>query len=402
MALRRVSRSATVLICAAVVTCASLVAAVADDPPPGQVLSNFENHYGANIVRDCGYSQPLPADPGSSLWLFCDTDVYRFNAQGQWTLSDIIGGSTAAEGPAVRGRVPTRLSELTTPDSGVPPIPNHDGPAQFLPTPSGLVTSGGLPCESADNSYAASWITGVTRDAARPSDVLISFNNYCVQSGGSFLAEGFGLARYAPATNTRSSQVTVFTSPPGAALTQQERLGSPIFSGHYLYLFASRCNETYDATCIANSGNAVYLARVSAKPSAWDNSRNYRWYAGPSSWTANPGSAVSVVSGARPLSVTVNNFSALGHGLVLIEQTNIVGGFTVYQASHPSGAWQEKTSGTVPCTIEGDSFCRAIIGHPELSTRRHLLVSFFNPGAAPHYNPSADAEGHVMVAAFPW
>jgi hypothetical protein len=87
---------------------------------------------------------------------------------------------------------------------------------------------------------------------------------------------------------------------------------------------------------------------------------------------------------------------------VLIEQTNIVGGFTVYQASRPSGTWQEKTSGTVPCTIEGDSFCRAIIGHPELSTRSHLLVSFFNPGARPYYNPSAGAEGHVVVAAFPW
>jgi hypothetical protein len=198
MGLRRFSRSATMLIFAAVVTCASSVAALADNPPPGQVLSNFENHYGANIVRDCGYSQPLPADPGSSLWLFCDTDVYRFNAQGQWTLSDIISGSTAAEGPASPYKVPTGLSELSTPGSGVPAMPNHDGPAQFLPTPSGLVTSGGLPCDHANNAYAASWITGVTRDASRPSDVLISFNNYCVQSGGSFLAEGLGLAQYAP------------------------------------------------------------------------------------------------------------------------------------------------------------------------------------------------------------
>src|SRR5437868_325006 len=109
MALRRVSRSATVLICAAVVACASSVAALAGHPP-GQVLSNFENHYRANIVRGCGYSQPLPADPSSSLWLFCDTDVYRFNAQGQWTLSDIISGSTAAEGPATPGQVPTGLA----------------------------------------------------------------------------------------------------------------------------------------------------------------------------------------------------------------------------------------------------------------------------------------------------
>jgi hypothetical protein len=52
MALRRVSRSATVLISAAVVMCASLAAAMAAKAPQGQVLSNFENHYRANIVRD--------------------------------------------------------------------------------------------------------------------------------------------------------------------------------------------------------------------------------------------------------------------------------------------------------------------------------------------------------------
>ena len=51
---------------------------------------------------------------------------------------NIISGSTAAEGPATRGKVPTGLSELTTPGSGVPPIPNNDGPAHFLPAPSGL------------------------------------------------------------------------------------------------------------------------------------------------------------------------------------------------------------------------------------------------------------------------
>jgi hypothetical protein len=122
------------------------------------------------------------------------------------------------------------------------------------------VTSGGLPCDHANNAYAASWITGVTRDAARPSDVLISFNNYCVQGGGSFLAEALGLAQYAPATHTLKSQVTVFTSTSGTAVAKQERLGLPIVSGRYLYLFASHCNETYDVACISNSGNTVYLA----------------------------------------------------------------------------------------------------------------------------------------------
>ena len=44
----------------------------------------------------------------------------------------------------------------------------------------------------------------------------------------------------------------------------------------------------------------------------------------------------------------------------------------------------------------------AAIPHPELSTSSGQLVSFFNPAAAPYYNPSEPTSGHVMVAAFPW
>jgi hypothetical protein len=402
MVLSHAVRFAAVPIIAAGLVYAPSATALADNPPPSQVLSNFENYFAANIVRDCGYSQPLPADPSSSLWLFCDTDVYGFNSQGQWGLSQIISGSTAAEGPATSGEVPTGLSELTSPGTGLPALPNHDGPAQFLPTPSGLETASGQPCDSANGAYAASWLSGVTQDPAQSSDVLVSFNDFCVPTGGGTpLHEGFGLAEYDPGSNTLDSQTTVFWSPT-APLPPQQLLGSPTVSGSYLYLFGAHCADTYDATCIANSGNAVYLARVSANPAAWSGAGDYQWYAGPGTWTASAGSATSVISGATPLAVNVGNFSALGQHLVLIEQTNDVGGFTVYEARSPGGTWQEKTSGTVPCTTEGDSFCRAIIGHPELSTTGDLLVSYFNPGAAPYYYPGAGPEGHVMVAAFPW
>jgi hypothetical protein len=400
---RQVSRYASVLVVVAGMLGASSLSALADSSPPSQVLSNFENEYAANLVRDCGYSQPLPADPSSSLWLFCDTDVYGFNSAGQWALVNIINGSTAAEGPATAGEVPTDLSELTSPGTGVPAMPNNDGPAQFLPTPSGLVTSAGQPCDSANDAYAASWLSGVTQDAANSADVLISYDNYCVPTGGGNpIAEGFGLAQYDPATNTLTSQDTVFTATSGQSLPQQEILGSPIFSGGYLYLFGSQCADTTDATCVASSGNAIYLARVAASPASWDTVAGYHWY-DDASWTSTPASATSVISGSTPLAVNVGNFSAAGQGLVLIEETNLVGGFTVYEASSgPAGGWTEKTSGTVPCTTEGDSFCRAIIGHPELSTTSKLLVSYFDPGAAPYYNPAAGAEGHVMVAAFAW
>jgi hypothetical protein len=126
-------------------SCATSATAVVDHPPPGQVLSNFENYFGANIGRDCGYSQPLPANPASSLWLFCDTDVHGLGPVGQWQLSNVVSGSSAAEGPATPGEVPAGLSELTTPGSGVPPVPNHDGPAHFLSPPAGLITRPACP-----------------------------------------------------------------------------------------------------------------------------------------------------------------------------------------------------------------------------------------------------------------
>jgi hypothetical protein len=399
----RLAKPAAALLLAAGLTALCPAAAQADTPPPGQVLSNFENYFAANIVRDCGYSQPLPADPSSSLWLFCDTDVYGFNAQGQWALSNIISGSTAAEGPATAGQVPTGLSEVPSPGSGAPTLPNHDGPAQFLPAPAGLVTAADQPCDAADDAYPASWITGVTQDPALASDVLISFNNYCVPIGSdSPLAEGAGLAEYDPASNTLDSQVTVFTTTGGQALGAPELLGSPIVAGPYLYLFAAQCADEYDLTCLSSDGNAVYLARVPASPAAWGDPAAYTWDAGSAGFISNASAATSVLPGATPLAVNVGDFAAVGQHLVMVEQTSAVGGFTVYEARHPDGPWQQKLTGTVPCTTEGDSFCRAIIGHPELSNDNDLLISYFNPAATPYYYPSAGPEGHVMVAAFPW
>jgi hypothetical protein len=403
--LARVStrRRAWLLIAAALIIGAVLLALSLRVAPPMQVLSNFETRSSANIVRDCGFSQPLPADPTRSLWLFCDSDVYGFNSKKQWTRSRIIDGSTAAEGPVTAGRAPDGLSELAKPGTGIRPIPNDDAPEQFLPTPSGLYTATGLPCDQAHGAYAASWISGVTSDAARSADVLIGFNDVCVSiSSGRASLEGFGLTEYDPATNTLDRPVTVFRATKGQTMAAQEDLGSPMFFGGSLYLFGSRCAQMYDATCLPHPGNAVYLARVAANSAAWANPGSYRWYAGHSEWTATIGGAVSILPASRPLAISVEDFADVGKGLVLIEQTNDVGAFTVYRGTRPAGDWVETTSGTLPCTTEGVSFCRAIIGHPELSTTSDLFVTYFNPGAGPFYNPSADPEGHVMAAVVPW
>jgi hypothetical protein len=404
--LARVSplRLALLLTAAALIIAAVLlVLLVKPTPTQMQVLSNFETHNNANIVRDCGFSQPLPTDPTRSLWLFCDSDIYMFNSARRWTQARIINGSTAAEVPVTPGRAPDGLSEVAKPGSGVRPIPNNDAPEQFLPTPSGLHSSAGLPCDQANGAYAASWISGVTADAARRADVLISFNDVCVSiSSGRAEVEGFGLTEYDPATNTLDRPVTLFKAANGQSMAAQEILGSPIFFGGDLYLFGSRCTELYDATCLPHRGNAVYLARVTANSAAWANAGSYRWYAGKSVWTATARGAASIFSGSRPLEISVENFSDVGKGLVLIEQTNDVGAFTVYQATRPAGDWAETTSASLPCTTEGVSFCRAIIGHPELSTGSDLLVTYFNPGAKPYYNHGAGPEGHIMAAVVPW
>lgn len=80
-------RFAVALIAAIGLLCVVAVPALADLPPPSQVLSNYESSTGSDIVRDCGYSTPLPANPRDSLWLFCDTALYGFNPQGEWGLT---------------------------------------------------------------------------------------------------------------------------------------------------------------------------------------------------------------------------------------------------------------------------------------------------------------------------
>jgi hypothetical protein len=123
---------AAILVAAAVVLAVHVLRPAHGLAPPAPLLSGFERSSGADIVRDCGYSQPLPEDLSVSLWLFCDTDVYAFTAQGKWRRSRIIGGSTAAESPATAGTVPGDLSELASPGTAVTAMPGQDGPASRL------------------------------------------------------------------------------------------------------------------------------------------------------------------------------------------------------------------------------------------------------------------------------
>jgi hypothetical protein len=410
----RRGRRALLLVGLAVLVAVAFLVGRAPAPlAPAPVLSGVERAGNVSLARDCGYSAALPADPRRSFWLFCDTPEYvrRETASGRvtWVLTRFIAGSTAAEGPAVAAsrpgrRMPGQLSEVGTPLAadaalgGVPPSGDApapgDAPTPFLPSPAGLVTSSGRPCGD-DNSYPASWITGVTRVPASP-DLLIAFNNYCVQAGaGGLLPEGFGLAEYDPATRTLSNDATVFSGMNLVVGAAAKLLGSPVFSGRYLYLFGPTCTAVAHGGCATGT---LFEARVPATPLAWSNPLSYQWQSSdiPGSWTTNPIAATSVIAGATPSAVSVADFPAAGRQFILVEQTDISGDFSVYESPAPVGTWHPVMSGRVPCRTGAGllNFCRAIIVHPELSTPTQLVLSYFDPGSGP--------DGHVMVTGFDW
>ena len=385
---------------------------------PVQVRSDIEVPGTVSLSRDCGFSTPLPGHPGRSLWLFCDTPVYvrGQNASGHvtWVLSRFIAGSTAAVGrAAAAGHPPGPLSELGTPRllaaagvTGVPALSGRPGlggrlapggvPEPFLPAPTGLVSRAGLPCGQSSGSYAASWVTGVAREPYRP-DLLVTFNDFCVIPGN-LIPEGFGLAEYDPATGTLVRLAAVFTRADfggTAAEMSTMELGSPVFSDRYLYLFA-RCPPGGGGTRGPCRSGAVFEARVAANPSAWTRPLSYQWWSRdtPTSWTSDAAQATSIIAGPEPDGVSVASFG--GRRFVLVEQTSLKGAFAVYKSPSPAGPWQPITSGQVRCgTATGFlNFCRAIIAHPEYSTRTQLILSYFNPATAPH--------GHVMMAGFRW
>jgi hypothetical protein len=380
--------------CAIAAGCLGMVAACAAPAPrpaPWPVLSNYEQRTGNAVHRDCGYSSPLPGKPGWSIWLFCDTAVTSVG--GRKVEGLILGTDSAAEGPYQAGRAPGLLSEVPTPPAR-PALSPAAAPQPFLPVPDGLQLPGSvLPC-SGPGSYPAAWISGVTgAPSAVGGGLLVAYDDYCVTgSGDGPVAEGFGLAEYYPARNLLGPVTPVFRSGLGMSLPQQQVLGSPVVGADgYLYLFGFCQVASPLAGCGASQ---VFLARTVATPAYWANPFTYQYWTGDG-WSADAAAAGSLIPAGHLLGVSVGDYAADGQGLVMIEQTSLDGGFQAWQARSPAGPWRRLLAGRVPCTrgIEAgtEGLCRALIGHPELSTRGDLLISYYDPG-----------NGHVRVAAYPW
>jgi hypothetical protein len=383
-----------VLAGCAITGCLTMVSACtapAPSPAPALVRSNYERSTGNAVSRDCGYSSPLPGRSGRSIWLFCDTVVT--GASGRNIQRLILGTDTAAEGPYQAGRAPGWLSEVPTPPAPLA-LSRTAAPQPFLPAPNSLRVPGStLPC-TGPGSYQAAWISGVTRapSAATAGGLLIAYDDYCVTgSGDALTAEGFGLAEYDPARNVLGPVTLLFSSGFGMSLPQQQVLGSPVVGADgYLYLFGFCPAAPVPAGC---GTGGVFLARTVAVPAYWRNPFTYQYWTG-GGWSSQA-AAGSLIPAGQPLSISVGDYAADGRGLVMIEQTSLAGGFQAWQARSPTGPWHRLLTGRVPCTPStqhgAEDLCRALIGHPELSTPGDLLISYYDPG-----------DEHVAVAAYPW
>jgi hypothetical protein len=363
--------------------------------PPQSVSSTYETSTGRSIVRDCGFSVAVPGKPERSLWLFCDTVM--INRHGQ-DVGLILGTGTAAEGSYTAGRGPGALTEVPTPASVIPPAQTSGtrtgkiSPQPFLPLPAELtLPASDLPC-TGPGAYPARWFTGAAREPGPSGHLLFSYLDYCV-SGESFTPEAFGLFDYDPALNVLGSPAQVFAAPAGRSLPAQWQLGSPIFRGGYLYLFGS-CAPRGEC-----GRPGVFLARAVAVPAGWRDGFAYQYWTSRG-WSSDPALVASLLGThppdtTGPLAISAGDYSASGHGLVLIEETSVAGDFTVWQAVSLGGQWRKTGSGRVPCTPGtqkgASALCRALVGHPEMSTATSLLMSFFNPGS-----------DHVEVSAFGW
>ncbi|MBW8486405.1 hypothetical protein [Actinomadura parmotrematis] len=384
MVLRRRAWRPAAVAAACLLTLSGAGAAGADAPPPAQVRSLWETAVPGNAIsRDCGYSVPVPGAVRRGLWLFCDS-TWKGSATGFWL------GDTAATGPYTPGRVPDALAEIPTPGAPAVPVatPAARAPAPFLPVPTGVRLPSGQSCTVPGFSYQASWISGAAPEPGPDGGgkVLLTYTDVCTTSA-TISTQRFGVVEYDPAANALSGQAQVFTDP--AELPFQRALGSPVFAGGHLYLVGAVCDTGGPGACAAGR---VVLARVGATPREWRDAAAYRWWDG-AGWTADHGAAASILPGARPMAaVHAADYGALGRGFAVVEQTDITGGYRVWRSDALTGGWRVARTGTAPCGGQhGLDLCRAYIGHPELSTRDDLLMSYYDPAAA-----------HVGVLRTPW
>lgn len=396
-------------------------AGAADVPPPSRVVTNYETETGRTVYRDAGISVPIPRMPGQpagenrSLWIFGDTS--QRDADGNpWPppesgFPSFWPGTFGAIGPYTPGQVPTTLSHVPPPPAP-PTVPNEDGPAHLVPNPTDLELPGGAPC-TGPGRFQATWPFGATRgpqgrmtlyDGSTPVAVedgsqlvFLSLTHVCGYDSASpspcagevwdlyapvrWTFQRTELVAYRPADNTIVATTPLFSTEGGSCLPWQQQLfHQPVFAGEHLYLHATNC-ETYAHAFNACVSGAVTAARVPV--AQLHDPDAYRWADGAGGWTADHRAAGTILPDTPghlgPIMVDVHDFSSVGEGFLLMEQTSFGGTYELYEAPSLAGPWTLRRTDVMPgCRSGPGEGCYALYGHPELSTPGHLAYSYVN------------------------
>jgi hypothetical protein len=321
------------------------------------------------LSRDIGVSVPLP--DGHDLWLFGDTSVYTTNSSGSWANTGFIDGSTALEGRYTRGQVPSGAE-----------IPKGL-PVRFLPVPSNVYVPDGSrrSCVKSTGAaaFAARWPTGAVVLASNTSEVLVTYAEVCVTvpsvNAPRARAEGWGYMLY----NWRVRRIAlgpidVFRPHGiGDALAPSHIFGWPNYVNGRLTMFSSSCTAQF-VTCGAGHTWYVTPAHLGIpgdyKPVAMKTDGTSQW---------------------MPLSISVGQYPS---GLRMIEVTTIGGNYNLLSAAKIGAPWHLIRSAVLPdCTPTLVGYCHGVEGHPELSTKSTLFISYKDPNSGPG--------GHMVVSAVP-
>jgi hypothetical protein len=389
------SRVRTALViattCAALATCSSTSSKSADADTAsthaagkllGPQLSRVETptlSYG----RDGGISVPLPN--GKDFWIFGDTPRYDYIG-GKWKLTNFIYGSSAAMVSFTPGKRPTaRLQEIA---AGKKHSPNRH-PEQFLSTARVYLPNGsGKICNKANGGAQAGaerWAIGAAMMPDK-KNVFISFIDVCVTGAVNYTTQGWGFALYNWKANkfTQKPYDVWKPHPSGRAISPQKYFGSPVIAGGKITFFSRTWGK---------SNSRVFRTTVSANVNALKKASSYK----PVAISGIPTALVFSVAGPSRTHPRLTMYQSGG---------SPQGSYRLYTASKPAGPWKLKRTGTLPKCTNSHSLCNSVFMHPELSSAKQMIMTYFVPGYGPgiatkHPYPGHDL-GHNVWASIPY
>lgn len=318
-------------------------------PPPDSPL--------ALVRRDCGMSVPLPA--GGSLWLYCDTAVFRDDDRPAWfanssaAFASEVDPRTMHEPTDVRGRVRPFL----TPDATYPTC--DPGAGRFT------------------------WPTAaVPVDDDDGPTIAVFYENVCVESPEMRGAD-IGVAEFEPPEEAVPDEGFEQGGPSGwiQAEIVEARLfpraeADPAFGQAAVrsgdHVFAYRCPDADEACTVART--RADLVEV-ADPTSWGAWDGAGWAA-----PLDAGEPMVMPDPVRLVKPSVGWLADAGVFVLAGHRYDNTGVVQLRVARQPWGPWSPPSEVTLPgCQAAFPNICFAVEVHPQLSDADHVGLSWYDP-----------------------